>query len=121
MSRPGLAKRPATYDDLVKVPTPLVAEILEGDLYATPRPSAPHALAASALGGELLSPFQSGRQTGYGAGAEPAAGHHRDDEQDELLAIDRHHADERERLCRDRQDVADQHRSGDAFVRHQFS
>lgn len=61
MSRQGLAKRPATYDDLVKVPDHLVAEILEGDLYATPRPSAPHALAASALGGELLGPFQSGR------------------------------------------------------------
>jgi Uma2 family endonuclease len=61
MSRPGLAKRPATYDDLVKVPDHLVAEILEGDLYATPRPAAPHALAASALGGGLFGPFHSGR------------------------------------------------------------
>lgn len=61
MSRPGLAKRPATYDDLVKVPDHLVAEILEGDLYATPRPAAPHALAASALGGGLFGPFNSGR------------------------------------------------------------
>jgi hypothetical protein len=61
MSRPGLSKRPATYDDLVKVPKHLVAEILEGDLYATPRPAAPHALAASALGGELFGPFHSGR------------------------------------------------------------
>ena len=61
MTRSGLTKRPATYDDLMKVPDHLVAEILEGDLYATPRPSAPHALAASALGGELIAPFQSGR------------------------------------------------------------
>lgn len=61
MSRQGLAKRPATYDDLVKVPDHLVAEILEGGLYATPRPSAPHALAASALGVEIGGPFQSGR------------------------------------------------------------
>lgn len=61
MSRPGLAKRPATYDDLVKVPDHLVAEILEGDLYATPRPAAPHALAASALGVEIGAPFHSGR------------------------------------------------------------
>jgi Uma2 family endonuclease len=61
MSRPGLAKRPATYEDLVKVPNHLVAEILEGDLYATPRPAAPHALAASALGGGLFGPFNSGR------------------------------------------------------------
>lgn len=61
MSRQGLAKRPATYEDLVKVPDHLVAEILEGDLYATPRPAAPHALAASALGGGLFGPFNSGR------------------------------------------------------------
>lgn len=61
MSRPGLAKRPATYDDLVKVPDHLVAEILDGDLYATPRPAAPHALAASALGVEVGGPFHSGR------------------------------------------------------------
>jgi Uma2 family endonuclease len=61
MSRPGLAKRPATYDDLVQVPDHLVAEILEGDLYATPRPAAPHALAASVLGVEIGGPFHSGR------------------------------------------------------------
>lgn len=61
MSRQGLAKRPATYEDLVKVHEHLVAEILEGDLYATPRPSAPHALAASTLGVEIGGPFHSGR------------------------------------------------------------
>lgn len=42
------------------MPDHLVAEILEGEPYATPPPSAPHALAASALGA-LLGPFQSGR------------------------------------------------------------
>jgi Uma2 family endonuclease len=61
MTRPGLAKRPATYEDLLKVPEHLVAEILEGELYATPRPAVPHAVAASALGSELGSPFQQGR------------------------------------------------------------
>jgi Uma2 family endonuclease len=61
MARQVLAKRPATYDDLMKVPDHLVAEILEGDLYATPRPAAPHALAASALGVEIGGPFHSGR------------------------------------------------------------
>ena len=61
MPRPGLAKRAATYEDLLKVPDHLVAEILEGELYATPRPSVPHALAASVLGSELGGPFQQGR------------------------------------------------------------
>jgi Uma2 family endonuclease len=61
MTRPGLTKRAATYEDLLKVPDHLVAEILEGELYATPRPAVPHALAASALGVELGGPFQQGR------------------------------------------------------------
>jgi Uma2 family endonuclease len=61
MSRPGLTKRPATYADLLQVPDHLVAEILEGDLYATPRPAAPHALATSALSVEIGGPFHSGR------------------------------------------------------------
>jgi Uma2 family endonuclease len=61
MARPGLAKRSATYADVLKVPDHLVAEILEGELYATPRPTVPHAVAASTLGSELGSPFQQGR------------------------------------------------------------
>ncbi len=61
MTRPGLAKRAATYEDLVQVPDHLVAEILEGELYASPRPAVPHALAASALGFELGGPFHYGR------------------------------------------------------------
>jgi Uma2 family endonuclease len=43
------ARRRATYDDLVKVPEPLVAELIEGDLITSPRPAFPHALVASAL------------------------------------------------------------------------
>jgi Uma2 family endonuclease len=54
-------KRRATYDDLVKVPDHLVAEILDGELYASPRPALRHALASSALGSELGTPFQRGR------------------------------------------------------------
>lgn len=61
MARPGLAMRAATYEDLLKVPDSLVAEIIEGELYATPRPAVPHAVAASVLGSELGSPFQQGR------------------------------------------------------------
>ena len=54
-------KRRATYEDLVKVPDHLVAEILDGELYASPRPALRHALASSALGSELGTPFQRGR------------------------------------------------------------
>jgi len=43
------AHRRATYDDLLRVPDHLVAEIVGGDLYASPRPASPHARAASSL------------------------------------------------------------------------
>src|SRR5437660_8135108 len=54
-------RRSATYDDLLKVPDHLVAEILDGDLYTSPRPSPRHALASSALGGALHGPYDGGR------------------------------------------------------------
>jgi hypothetical protein len=50
----------ATYDDLCAVPENLVAEMFDGELYATPRPPLPHAHAASVLG-ELGGPFHRGR------------------------------------------------------------
>ncbi len=61
MSQPAPVKRPATYDDLRRVPEHLVAEILDGELIATPRPSLRHARAASALGIEVGGPFDQGR------------------------------------------------------------
>ena len=54
------AKRAATYEDLLAVPEPLVAEILFGELVTHPRPAAPHVIAASALGHVLGPPFQTG-------------------------------------------------------------
>lgn len=53
--------RPVTYEDLRRVPDHLVAEILDGDLFATPRPSLPHARAGGALGVEIGGPFDQGR------------------------------------------------------------
>ena len=47
------ARRRATYQDLLEVPESLVAEIVDGDLYATPRPASPHARATSAIGQDL--------------------------------------------------------------------
>jgi Uma2 family endonuclease len=54
-------KRPATYEDLVALPENLVGQIIDGELFAHPRPASPHAVASSALGGELYGPFQRGR------------------------------------------------------------
>ena len=51
------ARRRATYDDLRQVPDHMVAEIIDGDLYATPRPSSPHAFAASGVGRDIFGPF----------------------------------------------------------------
>src|SRR6266478_346036 len=54
-------KRRATYDDLLQVPPHRVAEIVDGDMHATPRPASRHALASSRLGSELGPPFDRGR------------------------------------------------------------
>ncbi len=54
-------KKGATYDDLRRVPDHYVAEMFDGELYATPRPAVPHARAAIVLGAELGGPFDFGR------------------------------------------------------------
>src|SRR5438874_7683502 len=50
-------RRRATYADLLEVPEHLVAEIVDGELYTSPRPASPHALAASAIGSTLFERF----------------------------------------------------------------
>jgi len=55
------AHRRATYEDVLGSPPHVVAEVLFGTLYQSPRPSVPHALAASAVGEELGPPFKRGR------------------------------------------------------------
>jgi Uma2 family endonuclease len=54
-------KKGATYDDLVRVPEHFVAEMFDGELYASARPAMPHARAASVLGVELGGPFDRQR------------------------------------------------------------
>jgi Uma2 family endonuclease len=50
----------ATYDDLLQVPDHLVAEIVDGDLYTSPRPRPRHAKAATSLAMRLGPPYQFG-------------------------------------------------------------
>ena len=61
-SRSGaLARRRATYQDVLDAPPHQVAEIVDGTLHTHPRPAMPHARASSMLGVELGGPFDRGR------------------------------------------------------------
>jgi Uma2 family endonuclease len=50
-------KRRATYDDLLRVPDTMVAEIVDGELVVSPRPATPHAYAATEMSADLLHVF----------------------------------------------------------------
>jgi Uma2 family endonuclease len=54
------ATPPATYEDLLKLPDHIVAEIVDGELFTSPRPASKHARASSVLGGKLGPPFDHG-------------------------------------------------------------
>ena len=49
------------YAQLEALPENLTGEIIDGRLYAQPRPANPHILTGSNLGGELYNPYQRGR------------------------------------------------------------
>ncbi|HEX7192152.1 MAG TPA: Uma2 family endonuclease [Thermoanaerobaculia bacterium] len=51
----------ATYEDLLKVPDTMVAELIDGELYSSPRPAGPHSVATSVLVGDLNPAYQRGR------------------------------------------------------------
>jgi len=53
--------RPATYEDLVTAPENLVAEIIDGELWTSPRPAPRHAVAYARLVSLLEPPFGQGR------------------------------------------------------------
>lgn len=54
-------KKDATYADLEALPENMVGQIVDGELWASPRPASDHALVASVLDGDLSGPFQRGR------------------------------------------------------------
>ena len=55
-----LLERPATYEDLAKVPDHLVAELIDGELYTSPRPLMRHAQPYKRLGAALIRSFEEG-------------------------------------------------------------
>jgi Uma2 family endonuclease len=54
-------KSGATYEDLVRLPENMVGELIEGELYAWPRPGGKHARGASALGMDIGGAYDRGR------------------------------------------------------------
>lgn len=58
-SEPETMKR-ATYDDVLNAPENKVAEILDGELFLSPRPAPRHAVAASEIGMAIGSPYHRG-------------------------------------------------------------
>ena len=61
MRQPQQRPRPATYQDILDLPAHVVGEILDGDLYVSPRPAPRHASASAGLGGFVFGPFDRGR------------------------------------------------------------
>ena len=55
------AHGPATYDDLLKLPENVVGEILNGELYSSPRPAPRHVNAEDELLAEIRAAYQRGR------------------------------------------------------------
>lgn len=60
------ARRPAAYEDLLAVPDHMVAQIVDGELIAVPRPSSGHSYAVASISGTFLGPFHLGSGGGPG-------------------------------------------------------
>src|SRR5688572_30939502 len=61
MSDPVDKKKRATYQDLLDAPEHKVADLINGELYLSPRPAGPHTVVASTLHYEIGPPFGRGR------------------------------------------------------------
>ena len=64
LARPGIragnSTRKATYQDVLDAPPHMIAQVLAGTLHTHPRPTMPHAMASSAIGAKIGSPFGFG-------------------------------------------------------------
>ncbi|MHB8878805.1 MAG: Uma2 family endonuclease, partial [Myxococcaceae bacterium] len=56
----ALHRKPASYEDLKDVPDTMLAQIVDGELYAAPRPAFGHTRVTSVLGVKLGGPFDLG-------------------------------------------------------------
>jgi len=63
MTEPAL--RAATYEDVLKVPDTLVAELIDGELYTSPRPASRHTRAKTVLGAKVGYSFDIGEPGGW--------------------------------------------------------
>ncbi len=59
-------KKKATYEDILKLPENVVGEIIDGELFVSPRPRPEHALATARLTGKLEPSFGGGGGQGPG-------------------------------------------------------
>ena len=66
MGSPVKKNRRATYDDILRLSDSVIGEIVDGELFVSPRPSAKHAVASSRLLSEIDGPFHSGKAGGPG-------------------------------------------------------
>jgi Uma2 family endonuclease len=55
------APRRASYEDVLRAPPHVIAELIAGTLHTQPRPTVLHARASSSLGAELGAPFERAR------------------------------------------------------------
>ncbi|MBF0119048.1 MAG: Uma2 family endonuclease [Desulfobacterales bacterium] len=53
-------KTNANYEDLYTIPENMIGEIIDGELYAMPRPSYRHSNAASIIGWQIIGPYRFG-------------------------------------------------------------
>jgi Uma2 family endonuclease len=59
-------KREATYQDVLDAPEHMVAEIVDGELFLSPRPAVPHARSMTVLGALLTTAYDLGGGGGPG-------------------------------------------------------
>lgn len=57
MSQAGSGRKIATYEDVLRAPEHQVAEVLDGELFLSPRPRGEHAAAATAVTAALFQGF----------------------------------------------------------------
>lgn len=66
MSSVSLAVTKANYNDLYKIPESMIGEIIDGELFAIPRPSPQHSNVVFELCGELWGPYKRGKDGSTG-------------------------------------------------------